>query len=457
MSQSPITMRGLAERLSRNLTAWIMLGMVAGVLVGQVLHTQLDAATIKDSVAPWLKLLSDIFLHLIKLLVAPLVLSTIVAGIAHMGDSSALGRIGTRALLWFITASLISIGLGLVMVNLFQPGVGAPIPDAAAAAKAVGEVKELKATEFILSIFPKNAFEALATNNILQILVFSLFAGVALSAIGEKGAPLVRGADALAEMMLQITGYVMRYAPVAVFGAIANVVAASGLDFLGTYVELLIEFYLSLILLWTILLTIGALFLGRRILTLIRYIRQPLMIAFSTASSEAALPKMFEQLDRFGVPRRISGFILPLGYSFNLDGSMMYMSFATIFIAQAYGIDLSIGTQVMILLTLMISSKGIAAVPRASLVVITGTLAMFGLPVEGVAIILAIDQFLDMGRTATNVVGNAVATSVITKWEGMLEVEEPEYVEHPHAPAHTVAGGRAGLELDPSNFEEDKK
>ncbi len=398
-----------------------------------------------------------IFLNLIKLLVAPLVLSTIVVGIAHMGDSTALGRIGFRAVAWFITASLISIGLGLVMVNLFQPGVGAPIPDAAAAAKAVGEVKHLSAPEFILSIFPKNAFEAMATNNILQILVFSIFAGVALSAIGEKGSALVRGADALAEMMLQITGYVMRYAPIAVFGALANVVAASGLEILKTYLELLFEFYLSLILLWAILLTIGAVFLRQRIWTLIRYIRQPLMIAFSTASSEAALPKMFEQLDRFGVPRRISGFMLPLGYSFNLDGSMMYMSFATIFIAQAYGIDLSIGTQVMILLTLMISSKGIAAVPRASLVVITGTLAMFGLPVEGVAIILAIDQFLDMGRTATNVVGNAVATSVITKWEGMLEVEEPEFVEHPHAPAHTVASGRAGLELDESNFEDETK
>ena len=226
------------------------------------------------------------------------------------------------------------------------------------------------------------------------------------------------------------------------------------LDILKTYAQLLLEFYFSLILLWVVLIGMGALFLGRRIRTLVRYIRQPLMIAFSTASSEAALPKLFEQLDRFGVPRRISGFMLPLGYSFNLDGSMMYMSFATIFIAQAYGIDLSIGTQIMILLTLMISSKGIAAVPRASLVVITGTLAMFGLPVEGVAIILAIDQFLDMGRTATNVVGNAVATSVITKWEGMLEVEEPEFVAHPHAPANTVAAGKAGLELDETNFEE---
>ncbi len=440
--------------MDRKLTLYILIGMVLGVIVGQVLNQMVPADVVKQSIAPWFKLLSDIFLNLIKMLVAPLVLSTIVVGIAHMGDSAALGRIGVRALAWFITASLISIGLGLLLVNFFQPGIGAPIPDASAAAAAVGEVKELKATDFILSIFPKNAVEALATNNILQILVFSIFAGVALSAIGERGAALVKGADALAEMMLQVTGYVMRYAPIAVFGAIANVVAASGLAILGTYLTLLTEFYLSLVLLWAILLGAGALFLGRRIFALIRYIRQPLMIAFSTASSEAALPKLFEQLDRFGVPRRISGFMLPLGYSFNLDGSMMYMSFATIFIAQAYGIDLSIGTQIMILLTLMISSKGIAAVPRASLVVITGTLAMFGLPVEGVAIILAIDQFLDMGRTATNVVGNAVATAVITKWEGMLEVEEPEVVEHPHAPAHTAADGRAGLELDEINFDE---
>ena len=442
--------------MDRKLTLYILIGMALGVVVGQLLNQMVPAETIKADIAPWFKLLSDIFLNLIKMLVAPLVLSTIVVGIAHMGDSAALGRIGVRALMWFITASLVSIGLGLVLVNLFQPGIGAPIPDVAEAAAAVGEVKELKATDFILSIFPKNAVEALATNNILQILVFSIFAGVALSAIGERGKALVTGADALAEMMLQITGYVMRYAPIAVFGALANVVAASGLSILGTYLTLLVEFYLSLMLLWVILLGAGAVFLGRRIWALIRYIRQPLMIAFSTASSEAALPKLFEQLDRFGVPRRISGFMLPLGYSFNLDGSMMYMSFATLFIAQAYGIDLSIGTQIMILLTLMISSKGIAAVPRASLVVITGTLAMFGLPVEGVAIILAIDQFLDMGRTATNVVGNAVATAVITKWEGMLEVEEPDFVEHPHAAAHTAADGRAGLELDPSNFEDRK-
>lgn len=439
--------------MDRKLTWWILAGMVLGVIAGYAVNQSVDAELAKLW-ASWFKLLSDIFLSLVKMLVAPLILSTIVVGIAHMGDSAALGRIGFRAITWFILASFISIGLGLLLVNLFQPGVGAPV--GAHTIADLGEVKKLDGREFILHVFPHNIFESMSTNNILQILVFSLFAGVALSALGEKGAPLVRGAEALAEMMLQITGYVMRFAPFAVFGALANVVAINGLGILATYGKLVSEFYFGLILLWTILLGIGGIFLGRRIFDLVRYIREPVLIAFSTASSEAAMPKLFEQLDRFGVPRRISGFMLPMGYSFNLDGSMMYSSFATIFIAQAYGMELSWGTQIMILLTLMISSKGIAAVPRASLVVITGTLAMFGLPVEGVAIILGIDQFLDMGRTATNVVGNAVATSVITKWEGMLEVEEPAEQDLPHAPTNTPSGGLAGLDLDPSNFEDER-
>ena len=436
--------------MDRKLTTFILVGMILGVIAGYLVTVGTDTE-LAAVWASWFKLLSDIFLSLVKMLVAPLILSTIVVGIAHMGDSAALGRIGFRAISWFIIASFISIGLGLVLVNAFQPGVGAPV--GAADISTIGEVKKLEARDFLLNIFPKNFFESMATNNILQILVFSLFAGVALSAMGEKGRPLVKGAEALAEMMLQITTYVMRVAPFAVFGALANVVAINGLGILWTYATLVTEFYFGLLILWAILIGIGALFLGRRIISLVRYIREPILIAFSTASSEAAMPKLFEQLDRFGVPRRISGFMLPMGYSFNLDGSMMYSSFATIFIAQAYGMDLDWTTQVMILLTLMISSKGIAAVPRASLVVITGTLAMFGLPVEGVALILGIDQFLDMGRTATNVVGNAVATSVITKWEGMLEVEEGEHVDKPEAPAHTAAAGKAGLELDPDNFE----
>ncbi len=433
--------------MNRRLTLYILGGMVLGIVAGWLVRSGVAA----DSAAftYWTKsfgLLSAIFLNLIKLLVAPLVLATIVSGIAHMGDTAAIGRIGFRAIAWFIIASFVSIALGLLMVNLFQPGVGV---DLHAAAKDVGEVKKLDLFEFIEHVFPKNVFQALAENNVLQILVFSLFAGVGLTAIGPKGAPLVRGAEALAELMLQVTGYVMRLAPFAVFGALAKVVAENGLGILATYAALLGEFYLSLLLLWAILLGAGALFLGRRVLTLVRYVREPVLIAFSTASSEAAMPKLFEQLDRFGVPRRISGLMLPLGYSFNLDGSMMYASFATIFIAQAYGIHLPPLQQVLILLTLMVSSKGIAAVPRASLVVITATLAMFDLPVEGVALLLAVDQFLDMGRTATNVLGNSVATSVITKWEGMLQKPLDPDADEPHAPADTADHGKRGLHLDP--------
>jgi Na+/H+-dicarboxylate symporter len=391
-------------------------------------------------------MLSNIFLNMIKMLVAPLVLGTIISGLAHMGDSAAVGRIGFRAIVWFIIASFISIGLGLLMVNVFQPGVGV---DLTAGAQSIGEVKKLDLFEFIEHVFPKNAIAAMAENNVLQILVFALFAGIGLTAIGEKGTPLVRGAEALSELMLQITGYVMRFAPFAVFGALAAVVAKRGLGILATYAELLSEFYMSLLLLWAILLGIGFLFLQRRALQLVRYVREPIMIAFSTASSEAAMPKLFEQLDRFGVPRRISGLMIPLGYSFNLDGSMMYASFATIFIAQAYGYDLAITTQILILLTLMVSSKGIAAVPRASLVVIAATLAMFNLPVEGIALVLAIDQFLDMGRTATNVLGNAVATSVITKWEGMLQPPLDPDAPEPPAPTQTPEHGKRGLHLDP--------
>ena len=433
--------------LGTHLTACIMGGMVLGIVVGYLVNQNLLVGVMTtEHWARSFQVLSTIFLNLIKMVVAPLVLATIVSGLAHMNDSAAVGRIGFRAILWFIVASFISISLGLLMVNLFQPGVGV---DLTASAQSVGEVKKLDMFEFIEHIFPKNIIQAMADNNVLQILVFSLFAGIGIMAIGEKGKPLVRGAEALAELMLQVTGYVMRFAPFAVFGALANVVAKNGLGILGTYAKLLGEFYFSLALLWALLIGIGWVFLRGRVFTLVRYVRQPVLIAFSTASSEAAMPKLFEQLDRFGIPRRISGLMVPLGYSFNLDGSMMYASFATIFIAQAYGYDLSIGTQILILLTLMISSKGIAAVPRASLVVIAATLAMFDLPVEGIALVLAIDQFLDMGRTATNVLGNSVATAVITKWEGMLQPPMDPDAGDPQAPSETPEHGKKGLHLDP--------
>jgi Na+/H+-dicarboxylate symporter len=438
----------MLHALSKHLTASIMVGMVLGIVVGWMVNQGLlSGLADAEHWARFFQMLSTIFLNLIKMLVAPLVLATIVSGLAHMADSSAVGRIGFRAILWFIVASLISISLGLVMVNLFQPGVGV---DVAAPTQAIGEVKKLDFYEFIEHVFPKNVVGAMADNNVLQILVFALFAGVGLTALRERGAPLVRAADTLAELMLEITGYVMRFAPFAVFGALANVVAKNGLGILGTYAVLLGEFYLALVILWAILLFAGWVVLRGRAFQLVRYVRQPVLIAFSTASSEAAMPRLFEQLDRFGIPRRISGLMIPLGYSFNLDGSMMYASFATIFIAQAYGIELSLGTQIAILLTLMISSKGIAAVPRASLVVIAATLAMFDLPAEGIALVLAIDQFLDMGRTATNVLGNAVATSVITKWEGMLQPMRDPEADEDIAPSHTPEEGRQGLTLDPA-------
>jgi len=434
--------------LGKRLTLYIVIAMVAGILTGYALNVSYpEGSKTLAAIADTLKLLPEVFLHLIKMIIAPLILATLVTGIASMGDSAALGRIGGRALAWFITASLISISLGLVLVNLFQPGVGlhftaaAPVSDLATA--------DFTLRHFVLGVFPTSVLDAMAQNNVLQILVFSLFAGVGLSAMGEAGAPLVRGADALATLMLTVTDYVMRFAPFAVFGALSSVIATRGVGIIISYGVFVGEFYFGLLLLWVLLLGLGGLFLGKRVLLLARYIREPLLLAFSTASSESALPKLFEQLDRFGVPRRISGFVLPLGYSFNLDGSMMYTSFATLFIAQAYNIPLSAGQQIAMLLTLMITSKGIAGVPRASLVVIAATLTQFGLPVEGVALLLGVDTFLDMGRTATNVVGNAVATSVITKWEGMLQVPLDPDAPEAAPPFDTPEQGRRGLHLDP--------
>ncbi|MDE2595898.1 MAG: dicarboxylate/amino acid:cation symporter [Sphingomonadales bacterium] len=439
--------------MARRLTFFIIIGMIAGIALGYVLNVSYpkDDARLAD-IADYLKLLPEVFLHLIKMIIAPLVFATLVSGIAGMGDSAALGRIGGRALGWFITASLISIGLGLMLVNLFKPGVGLSLADVTAGEKLA--TADFTIRHFVLAVFPTSVLDAMARNDVLQVLVFSLFFGVALSALRGRGEMIVRGCDLLAQVMLTITDYVMRFAPFAVFGALASVIATKGVKIVITYGVFVSEFYFGLLLLWAILFSLGFLFLGKRVGLLARYIREPILLAFSTASSESALPKLFEQLDRFGVPRRISGFVLPLGYSFNLDGSMMYTSFATMFIAQAYGIHLSAGQQIAMLLTLMVTSKGIAGVPRASLVVIAATLTQFGLPVEGIALLLGVDTFLDMGRTATNVVGNAIATSVITKWEGMLQPPLDPDAEPFHAPSHTAADGRAGLNIDPEQYEE---
>jgi len=438
--------------LAKRLTLFILVAMVAGIVIGFILNQSVADPSAIETITGYLSILTDLFLRLIKMIIAPLVFGTLVAGIAHMGDTAALGRIGVRTIAWFICASLVSLTLGLILVNLFQPGTGLslPLPPITADSGVAKSAFTLK--EFVTHLVPKSIFEAMATNEILQIVVFSVFVGVAITAIGEKGAPIVRGVESLVAIMLQITDYVMRFAPIAVFAAVTSAIAKEGAGILVTFGYFMGGFYIGLILLWSLMMLAAFLVVGGRVRLLARYIREPLLLAFSTASSEAAFPRTLEALDRFGVPRRIASFGLPRGYSFNLDGTMMYCTFATMFIAQAYGIPLTAGQQITMLLLLMVTSKGVAGVPRASLVVIASTLSFFDIPEAGLLLILAVDHFLDMGRSATNVVGNAVASVVVAKWEGALEVIEPAEIEPPHAPAHTPHGGRRGLELDGSEL-----
>ena len=422
--------------MPKGFTYWILGGLILGVVLGYILHATIPDPKEAAIVAGYFTIITDLFLRLIKMIIAPLVFSMLVVGIAHMGDTESIGRIGLKAMGWFIVASLVSLTLGMVMVNILRPGdnLGLPLPEASASTNL--KVSALTLKEFVTHLVPRSIVEAMANNEILQIVVFSIFMGVAATAVGERGRQLVAVADEVAHVMLKITNYVMLVAPLAVFAAVAATVTTQGLGILVTYGKFIAEFYFCLVLLWLILVLAGSLFMGSRVITLMRFIREPFILAFSTASSESAYPRTVEQLERFGVSNRIVSFVLPLGYSFNLDGTMMYCTFATIFIAQAYGIELSFGTQIAMLLLLMLTSKGMAGVPRASLVVIAATLSTFGIPEAGILLIMGIDQFLDMGRSATNVVGNSIATVVVGKWEGeynpkeldtMLEgVEDPE-------------------------------
>jgi Na+/H+-dicarboxylate symporter len=360
------------------------------------------------------------------MIVAPLVLTTLIVGVAKLGDISSVGRIGGKTLLWFIAASLTSLLLGMILVNLFKPGIAMdlPLPDLSEDTGIARVGLTLKG--FLYHVFPTSVIEAMAKNEILQIVVFSLFFGVATASIGEQGKLVINFLDAVAHVILKLTGYVMGLAPIAVFGAMAAIIAKQGLGILTTYSIFIGEFYLGLLLLWVILGLAGSFVIGKRIVNLIKIVREPIILAFSTSSSEAAFPKTMELLQKFGCKDKIVSFVLPLGYSFNLDGSMMYMTFASLFIAQSYGIELPIATQISMLLVLMLTSKGIAGVPRASLVVIAGTLATFDIPEAGLALLLGIDPLLDMGRSATNVVGNSVATAVVSKWENSLGNQEEE-------------------------------
>jgi len=407
---------------SGKLTLYILIAMVLGIAAGYIIHTQASPEYIK-SFSSNIKLLTTIFLRLVQMVIAPLVFTTLVVGIAKLGDLGSVGRVGGKAMLWFVSASLASLLLGMVLVNFFQPGsaIRLDAADMEGAKDLIGKTQEFSLQKFIEHVFPKSVIEAMATNEILQLVVFSIFFGVGTTALGEKGLVVVKALDATAHIILKMVGYVMNFAPIGVFGAIAAVIATKGLEVFIFYGQYLLAFLAGIAGLWALLMTVGFLILGKRLWQLLKTISQPLLIAFSTTSSEAVFPKLTTELEKFGCKDKIVSFILPLGYSFNLDGSMMYMTFASLAIAQAYGIHLDLGTQLTMLLVLMLTSKGIAGVPRASLVVVTATCAMFNIPPEGIALILPIDHFCDMFRTMTNVVGNALATTAVSKWEGELE------------------------------------
>lgn len=404
------------------LTLYIFLSMIVGILIGYLIHSGTSQEFITKYAAN-AKLLTTVFLRLVQMIIAPLVFSTLVVGIAKLGDLKTVGRVGGKAMLWFISASLLSLLIGMFWVNFLHPGTGFSSMggDAKAAEDVLSKTKSLSLADFVNHVVPKSIVEAMAANEILQIVIFSIFFGVAAAAIGEKAKPVIHALDQFAHIILKMVGYVMNFAPIGVFGAISAVVANYGLqDIVYVYLKFFGAFLLGIFSLWLLMLTVGYLILGPRLFELLKRISSPLAIAFSTTSSEAVFPKLVEELERFGCNNKIVSFILPLGYSFNLDGSMMYMTFASIFISQVYGHPLDLGTQLTMLLVLMLTSKGIAGVPRASLVVVTATCAMFNIPPEGIALILPIDHFCDMFRSMTNVIGNALATTAVSKWEGEL-------------------------------------
>lgn len=404
----------------------IVIALILGVVAGGIVHLQYPEGA--ESFAEKIKLLGTVFIRLVQMIIAPLVFTTLVVGIAKMSDIKMIGRVGGKAMGWFITASLVSLLIGLVLVNWMQPGMTMQLekPTADAAGELMKSSQEgLSLEKFVTHMVPKSVFEAFATNEVLQIVVFAVMFGVAMANMGEKYTePVVKMFDVIAHAILKMVGYIMWVAPFGVFGSIAAVVATKGFDIFFVYAIYLRDFFFALAVLWVALCIVGYLVLGNRLFELLKRIKEPLLIAFSTTSSEAVFPKLVEELEKFGCNKRIVSFILPLGYSFNLDGSMMYMTFASIFIAQIYGIDMSIGQQIIMLLVLMLTSKGIAGVPRASLVIIVATCSMFGIPPEGIALILPIDHFCDMGRSMTNVLGNALATTAVSKWEGELEAPQ---------------------------------
>jgi Na+/H+-dicarboxylate symporter len=400
------------------MTWYVLIAMITGPVFGLLLHEWLGSGPAASSSAADLSLVTTAFLHLIKMIIAPLVFATLTVGVARMEGTATIARVGAKTLAWFVFASLVSMLIGIFMVTLFKPGEGLPAPPSTTGAAPIPAAPQL--TDILDHIIPISIVQAMANNEILQIVVFSILFGLAASSLGRRVAGLIDLIEQIGDVILKLTGYVMALAPIAVFAALAATVLTQGIGMLLVYAKFIGSFYLSLLVLWTLLSCAVFFSIGARAVRLFAAIRSPVLIAFSTASSEAAYPRTLERLEEFGISPRIAAFVLPLGYSFNLDGSTMYCAFAVLFIAQIFHIDFSVHQQIVMLLILMVTSKGMAGVPRASLMVIASTLTYFGLPEQGLVMIVAVDHLLDMGRSATNVVGNAVASTLVAKWENEL-------------------------------------
>lgn len=403
--------------------------MLAGILTGAMIHSYASATTIEV----WsnnITLLTDIFLRLIKMVIAPLVFSTLTVGIMKLGETSTIGRVGGKAMVWFISSSVLSILVGLFIVTLQQPGHGLNLAIPKDAVDTGLAVSGMSLKGFLSHTIPTSIVGAMADNEILQIVVFSLFFGIGGASLGEKfNAPLVASLDVVSHIMLKVTGYVMYVAPLAIFAAISSVIATEGLGILLNYASFIGGYYVAIFLTCCVLVAIGYMVLKKEVFRLLSMLKDPVLVAFTTSSSEAAYPKTLEQLTKFGCSRNIVSFVLPIGYSFNLVGSMVYCSFASMFIAQAYNIHLSFTEIAVLMLTLMLASKGIAGVPRSALVVLAATIPSFNIPVAGILLLMGIDHFLDMGRSAINVLGNGVATAMLSQNEGLLTEEEPQVAQ----------------------------
>lgn len=417
---------GVIKRIS--LTSWILIGLVAGILVGQFFpETGLNMA-----------IFSKIFLRMIKSIIAPLLFGTLVHGIAGAGDIRAMGRIGAKAILYFEVLTTLALVVGLVFVNVVQPGVGVAMN--AAALSEIPKTTPQNWSQILEHTFPSSVIQSMAEGEVLQLVVFTFLFGMACSAIGKKAQSVVEFCESLSEVMFRYTKYVMYLAPLGVFGAIASTVGKWGLASLKPMLKLVLTLYASQIFFVFCVLVPVAMLTRVPVKRFFQYAKEPFIIAFTTASSESALPKALENMQRFGVPKHIVSFVLPTGYSFNLDGSTLYLSLAAVFCAQVANHPISIGTQIAMLLTLMLTSKGVAGVPRASLVVLSGTIATFGIPPEGIGLILGVDAFMDMARTSVNVLGNCLASAVVARWEGVSYKTDLEDVEvAPAAIAEAVA------------------